>query len=130
MVLKFDKITIGATLVNMVGSAKVVLDVATEEDLANLSKEVTVEKASVDIVLKKVSLADYATLRGMINQENDVKLENENAVTGSPIVTVKNMRIYPKLTGENGKTLEVQITRDKRFGVEDYANNIVLAAAV
>ena len=130
MVLKFDKITIGATLLDMVGSAKVVLDVDTEEDLANLTKEVTIEKASVDIVLKKVSLADYATLRGMINQENDVKLENENAVAGSPIVTIKNMKIYPKLTGENSKTLEVQITRDKRFGVEDYANNIVLAAAV
>ena len=131
MLIKFDKITIdsAADLADMVGSAKLEIDVDTEEDLANLSKETIIEKASLDIVLKKVAPADYATLRGKINTEVDIVLENNDAVAGSLIATVKDVKIYPKLLGENGKTLEVQITRDKRFGTEDYSSAVTLTTA-
>jgi len=131
MLIKFDKITIDSSedLTDYVGSAKLEIDVDTEEDLADLSKETTIEKATIDILLKKVTPADYATLRGKINSEVDVVLENNNAVDGSLIATISDVKIYPKIMGETGKTLEVQITRDKRFGTEDYSSSVTLTTA-
>ncbi len=114
-----DSITVssGGTSVVLSVNVKGSIDVDKKEemDLISGQKVIVTERIAVDVETLNLSMANYNSLRGLVN--NDINVIFKKGIT--TLAEAKNIRLYPKLMLSGGEAIKCHLTGEKEYDVND-----------